>query len=194
MSQSTDFVRNQLLVDTGVQAALLRRVIVYAMAALVYFLTILVIEETLLYEDRHATDVLRHTLDESIYWLPGLLMLGPLMVYDMLCLTNRFAGPMYSLRRELRRLADNESQRPLRFRDGDYWNDMAQSFNEIREELQRYRDGVSEPDSGMKLQDYGDVTPQNKLFEDDEDDGEDDFSSLDMSEVIDATKPVVSTA
>ncbi|MEM9826928.1 MAG: hypothetical protein AAF958_10085 [Planctomycetota bacterium] len=129
------FLRRQLFVDGEVQSELLRRVFLYAIGAAVYFLTIVVVEEASVYEDRGVVDVLQSITEQSIYWLPGFIMLTPIMIYDLLKTTNRFAGPVYSLRRELRRLADGESKRPIFFRDGDYWADMATSFNQVREEL-----------------------------------------------------------
>lgn len=142
MSKSAPFLRRHLFVDPNVQTELLRRLAIYAVAATVYFVTIVVIEQIMLHRDRAVSDILKSTLDQSIFWLPGLLMLGPLMMYDLLKVTNRFAGPMYSLRCEMRRLVDGKSRRPVRFRKSDHWNEMAISFNALRKEiieLRRFR-------------------------------------------------------
>jgi hypothetical protein len=48
---------------------------------------------------------------------------------DTLRLTNRFVGPIYSLRRALREAAEGNVSRPLQFRDDDFWRDVADDFN-----------------------------------------------------------------
>lgn len=135
-------VRRMLLVDNQVQSELLRRLGIYAMSAVVYFVTVIVIEDSLVYRDRALSTVLIATLDKLIYWVPGLLLLGPIMMYDLLKVTNRFAGPMYSLHREMQRLVEHRSEREIRFRDHDYWNEMATTFNRLREELIELRLGA----------------------------------------------------
>ena len=45
--------------------------------------------------------------------------------------THRFAGPVLRLRRELRDLADGKQSPTLKFRDGDYWKDLAVEFNRV---------------------------------------------------------------
>lgn len=145
MSNSSTFLRSQLLVDSVVQTELFRRILIYAATAMVYFLTIVVIEETVLHQDRSFGAVLKGTLDQSIFWLPGLLVLVPLMLYDLLKVTHRFTGPMYSLRREMKRLVDGKSKRSIHFRSDDYWNDMASTFNLLREELIELRESKDKP-------------------------------------------------
>lgn len=139
MLQSPSFVRNQLFVDTEVQARLLWRISLYAVAAAVYFTVIVAIEQGLLYPDRRWVDVAVATIDDAIFWIPGLFLLGPIMLYDLLKITNRFAGPMYSLSREMRRLVNGEPTRELNFRDGDHWHEMADTFNDLRAEMHRLR-------------------------------------------------------
>ncbi len=60
----------------------------------------------------------------------------PLFVFDMLVFSNRFTGPIVNLRRKMKQLADNDTCEELSFRKGDYFMDLAQQFNQIREKLQ----------------------------------------------------------
>ena len=55
----------------------------------------------------------------------------PYFVFDALRLTNRFAGPMVRLRRTIRAAANGEQVEPIRFRDGDYWQDIAEDFSKM---------------------------------------------------------------
>jgi hypothetical protein len=64
----------------------------------------------------------------------SLLML-PIIVMDTVRLSNRFAGPMLRFRRKLRELAEGESIEPLKFRDADYWSEMADDFNKVAAKL-----------------------------------------------------------
>jgi hypothetical protein len=59
------------------------------------------------------------------------LMLLPMVIFDMMKLTNRFAGPVLRLRRCLQELSRGEFQGELRFRDGDYWQELADDFNRV---------------------------------------------------------------
>ena len=159
MAQPAAFLRRHLFVDTGVQSALLRRLLLYAAGCLTYFIGITVVDELLLHRDRGFAATLLGCLDQIVYWAPGLMLLVPIFLYDLLRVTNRFAGPMYSLSREMKRVAGGGVGRSLRFRDGDHWGDMAVAFNQIREELLTLREkvGVEEPEaieesSGLRRQ------------------------------------------
>jgi len=63
-------------------------------------------------------------------------ILGPLFLYDLCKLSNRFAGPMVRLRRSMQALAEGREVTPLQFREGDFWKDLATSFNCIAERVQ----------------------------------------------------------
>ncbi len=56
-------------------------------------------------------------------------LLLPLVVMDVLRLSNRFVGPVYRLRHALRQAAHGEAVAPIQFRDNDYWRDVAEDFN-----------------------------------------------------------------
>ncbi len=59
------------------------------------------------------------------------LLLLPIVLIDTLVLTNRFAGPIYRLRSSMRALAAGERVDPVRFRDHDFWQEIAQEFNTL---------------------------------------------------------------
>ena len=68
-----------------------------------------------------------------IFILLGLLT--PAFVWDSIKLSNRFAGPVSRLRRALENMANGEDVRELKFRRGDFWQDMAENFNRARQRL-----------------------------------------------------------
>jgi hypothetical protein len=60
-----------------------------------------------------------------------MIVLAPALVFDILRQTNRFCGPMLRLRRGLKEAASGAQARPLYFREGDYWMDVAEDFNVV---------------------------------------------------------------
>jgi len=72
------------------------------------------------------------------------MVLLPFVAFDALRFSHRFAGPMHRLRNEARRLADGEQIRPVILRERDYWGDLADEFNRVAEQLNRYRAGDQE--------------------------------------------------
>lgn len=59
----------------------------------------------------------------------GAVFLLPLVVMDVIKMSNRFVGPTVRLRNAMKRYAAGEEVRPVRFRDADLWHDMADDFN-----------------------------------------------------------------
>ncbi len=84
------------------------------------------------------------------YLWPLLLAFGvtlPIAVLQLLRFTHRFAGPVLRLRSELRQLANGEERPPLKFRENDYWQDLAIHFNRVADELTARRGELADPDS-----------------------------------------------
>ncbi len=61
--------------------------------------------------------------------LGATVLVLPLVVFDVLRLSNRFVGPMYRLRMALKEAASGRSVAPIKFRDDDFWRDVADDFN-----------------------------------------------------------------
>jgi hypothetical protein len=60
-----------------------------------------------------------------------MLLLLPLFLRDTLKLSNRFAGPMYRLRMALKSMVSEGTLKPIKFRDGDFWQEAAEDFNVV---------------------------------------------------------------
>jgi hypothetical protein len=65
------------------------------------------------------------------------VLLLPVALCDLLRVSNRFVGPVVRLRRQMDAAARGEHVEPVRFRDGDVWQEFANSFNALNERLQR---------------------------------------------------------
>lgn len=132
-------IREQLLVEQDVQLSLIMRAVLYGSACMIYFTVIQFFTNASSHPETASWETVLSLTDEAIYWVPGFFMLGPLMVYDMLRITNRVAGPIFAMRREMIALNQGDDGRQLKFRNEDYWDSLASEFNTVREEIIRLR-------------------------------------------------------
>jgi hypothetical protein len=160
-------LRHNLLVDRDVQGVILRRTALYATAGALYFSVILVCSESLSEPKQSVGDAIMRCLDETIYWLPGFAILAPVIAYDIIRITNRFTGPVFRLRRELTRLAEGQEVQPMVFREDDYWREMSEIFNRIRDEMIELRNAKQNQAAESPSE-----APQPRLFDKDEADVE----------------------
>jgi hypothetical protein len=123
--------RKRLFVDAKVQGALIKRVLIYWFLCLATLALLILCWRTIFGPARmfylHFDDLWFHYGPAAI----GSLALLPLVVYDIVRLSNRFVGPLVRLRRSLRALARGEEVAPLTFRNGDFWQDFAVEFNAV---------------------------------------------------------------
>jgi hypothetical protein len=56
-------------------------------------------------------------------------LLLPLLLIDVLRVSNRFAGPIYRMRRVMTAMAKGERVDPISIRKGDFWHDFIEDFN-----------------------------------------------------------------
>ncbi len=73
------------------------------------------------------------------------ILLLPILLLDVLITTNRFAGPIYRMRRSMRALAAGEHVQPITFRDGDFWHEVADEFNAVAAYVEGLKPGTTEP-------------------------------------------------
>src|SRR5688500_18202353 len=96
--------RSRYLVDGPVQLGLLRRLGLYAVYCLITATLLLFFLRLLTTSGVSASHQLLAAVAEVGPFVLALLVIVPLVVYDLLKLTNRFAGPMYRVRRTLKSL------------------------------------------------------------------------------------------
>jgi len=130
------FTRKRLFVDPKVQGTLILRVVLYWIVFLVTLTLMLLCWRVF---TGPARPFYTHFDDMWFQFGPALVgscLLLPLVVFDILRLSNRFAGPLFRLRRSLRALARGEIVRPISFREGDFWIEVAHEFNAALARLQ----------------------------------------------------------
>ncbi len=129
--------RTRLFVDRDVQGALVKRI---ASQWIAFVLSLSVLLIAFQYFERPMDsfdDQVQVFFSRHLVMFVILMVLLPLFIYDALKLSHRFAGPMVRVRRMLGQLAAGEPTDSLHFREGDFWNDVANNFNAIRAKLQR---------------------------------------------------------
>jgi len=130
------FARKRLWVDPSVQGTLILRVVLYWIVCLVT-VTLMVLCWRVV--TGPARPFYTHFDDMWFYYGPALVasfLLLPLVIFDILRVSNRFAGPLFRLRRSLKALARGEQVRPISFREGDFWIEVAQEFNAVLARIQ----------------------------------------------------------
>lgn len=147
--KSTQRFRSQLMIDAHVQLAILQRVALYTAACAIYFMVVLFYCESAEFGHESVSRTLRQCLDVVACWAPGVTLMLPIIAYDILIFSNRIAGPMFRLRREMQRLVDQQSDQPIELRDNDYWPEIATLFNQIQAEILELRSKPRQPSSSL---------------------------------------------
>lgn len=125
-------IRKRMFVDSAVQGALIRNIVVHWF---VFIFTLAVILGAVQFFQNPVA-----TSDELLSQFPRrhgltfliLVLLLPTFLWDTVRLSNRFAGPVLRLRRMMQSLADGEDPGELHFREGDFWMELGEHFNGIR--------------------------------------------------------------
>jgi hypothetical protein len=127
--------RKKTFVDPKVQGALVRRLVMHwcafiAVAGLVAFcLQVL---------SNPFTSIREHA--QNVWWTHGpfllvMVFMLPVFIVDTIKLSHRFAGPIYRMRQTIRSLAKGGAYTPMKFRDLDFWQGLAEDFNQMVERL-----------------------------------------------------------
>ncbi len=123
--------RKQNYIDSHVQGALLRRICVHW--GLFFFVTALaIISLQALLGDPEKSISERVQFETGEFLFMGIVMLSlfPAFMLDTIRFSNRFVGPIARLRRVLRDLKNGKTDH-CSFRDNDFWNEMADEFNQV---------------------------------------------------------------
>ncbi|TWU02291.1 hypothetical protein [Stieleria varia] len=132
--------RNRMLVDPKVQWAIARRILCH-WALLLLCLGMISMFVRLIFS-AGSTSFASALSDAAAAQAPlvcVMVMLVPVFIRDTLVLSNRFAGPMYRLRSSLANVAKGESVETIKFRDGDYWQEVAVDYNKVVAEFNRLK-------------------------------------------------------
>ena len=128
------YKRSRFFVDAKVQGALAVRAFVYWLMCLIIMAIWLVGWDILTQPVGLFSAHISAAFDQYGAAAIASLLLLPIVLLDIIHLSNRFAGPMHRLQREVRKALDGEPVGEVRLRDGDYWqeftNDLSKVLNE----------------------------------------------------------------
>ncbi len=136
--------RRRLFVDRAIQGALVIRVLMYwVLCVSIIGLGIYCVNKTANRTiDNQA--VINQTLVQFGPALIAAVLMLPVIIYDTIRISNRFAGPVLRLRRAWRNLAQGELGDPVKFREKDFWQDLADEYNQVRLLVQSLQQSVAE--------------------------------------------------
>jgi hypothetical protein len=120
------------MLDQMVQGTLIRRVVYHWFLCL--FSTATAGWVWMVWTDPQLRSPL-DTLQQLWPALFGSLLALPLAIADMLRTSNRFVGPVLRLRNAMKCLVMGDWVDPLRPRQGDFWGDLIDRFNQVQRQL-----------------------------------------------------------
>lgn len=123
------FRRRIFYIDPKVQGALMVRVFCHWIYCLFTISLMLVWWDLFAGPPRRFMVVLIDVYTRFAPAAAASLLIVPLVIMDVLRLSNRFAGPAWRLKISLKALAEGKEVRPIHFRDNDFWREMAEDFN-----------------------------------------------------------------
>lgn len=127
--------RTKHFIDSNVQGALARRIILHWLTFLGVAFLVAFILQVLADPFRPITTHLQNLWFTQGPFLLVTAFLLPVFVIDTVKLSHRFAGPIFALRRAIREVANGEAPRQLKFRRRDFWQDLATDYNAMLERL-----------------------------------------------------------
>jgi hypothetical protein len=121
--------RAKKFIDATVQGALARRIILHWLVFLGMALLVSFILQVLSNPFRPLSAHL-----QDVWWTHGpfllvMLFLLPVFVVDTIKVSHRFVGPIFAMRRAIRDVVQGKPPRKLKFRQHDFWHDLADDYN-----------------------------------------------------------------
>jgi len=130
--------RKKTVTDTRVQYTLARRVVLHFLLFVCAGAVFGIINQFLANPFAGVKENITAFLRNSAPMLIALVCLIPIFVRDTLTLSGRIAGPIHRLRNTISAINEGqENVEPLRFREGDFWNDLPETFNAMTEQLRK---------------------------------------------------------
>ena len=125
-------LRQKVWIDSNVQGVLVGRIILYWSGILLYFGISMGCFQMMQYPEWTIAEHFQSIFEQVWPCLPTFVLLLPLVIFDIVRLSNRFVGPIYRLRMHLSKLNSNANTYPLNFRDDDYWQQLAEPINQLQ--------------------------------------------------------------
>ena len=136
-------LRQKVWIDCRVQGVLIGRIILYWSLALTYVGLGSACFEYYQNPDRSFGGHASQLFAQIWPWLPSVILFLPLVIFDVVRLSNLFVGPIYRLRNHLNDLNEDPDCRPLNFREDDYWQELVEPVHCLQAEILNLRAEVA---------------------------------------------------
>lgn len=93
-----------------------------------------------------ADEVFRSILDAAWYPLAISILVIPASVWYSIRFSNRIAGPVFHVKREMRKFSEGDAPRPVSLREGDFFVELAETWNAC---IARFEATSSQPDGSL---------------------------------------------
>jgi hypothetical protein len=127
--------RRQTFVDAKVQGALARRIIFHWLVFVAVSWGVSLFLQLLSDPFRPVGENVRIMWSTQGPLMLVMVLLLPVFVMDTIKLSHRFAGPIISLRRAMREVVAGQPARQIKFRQNDFWHDLADDYNKLATRL-----------------------------------------------------------
>ena len=141
--------RSRIFIDREVQGALMMRVASYWLFCLLSIVLMVICWNVVTGPPKRFVVLFFEIYQRYTPALAASLILLPIVMIDVVRMSNRFVGPVVRLRGALSELAETGQTRPVTFRDNDYWQELAVDFNRVAERAQN----KNEPDAPLVFDD-----------------------------------------
>jgi hypothetical protein len=143
--------RRRLYIDHAVQGGIALRLTVYWMCSIVMVFAMMVVVQCVLDPLTPFVTQLSRAKSAVLPVVAAFILLLPMVLRDLIRLTNRFAGPVYSLKRAMCELREGTLRGELKFRKGDYWHDLAAEFNALAKQFEALKDQALQSESDVPI-------------------------------------------
>ncbi|QDU58603.1 hypothetical protein [Aeoliella mucimassa] len=144
------YSRSQLYVDPKVQGALWRRLLWHWV---IYNAVVCVLVLGLEWMNDPFRPISAVVSDTWWTYGPLLMVLAcliPVFIYDSIRFSHRFVGPVFRLRKVLHSLAQGENPGHVKFREKDFWKEIADDLNQVIGRLHDEPSATLEGDDTVK--------------------------------------------
>ena len=128
--------RTTTFIDPRVQGSLIRRVVMHWVCFIVTSIAAITLLQLVLGnpEKTFVEHLISAGRQYALFFIV-LLALLPAFILDTIRLSHRFAGPIYRLRQTIKAVTNGKPFTPIRFREHDFWSEVANEFNEMMEQV-----------------------------------------------------------
>ena len=124
-----------LLVAPEIQWTLATRTILHWVACVCYFAVVLFFTQLMYDPEQSLVACLKAYAFDALHWLPAILLLLPLVVYDTLKVSQRVVAPVLKVRDGLQAMAAGNETVTLETPEEAYFQDLVEIYNEVHQRV-----------------------------------------------------------